>query len=126
MASVNTCILAGNLTRAPELRHLPKGTPVISACLAVKRRFKTGAGEQVEEVSFIEFRAFSKTAELIHQHFGKGENIMIQGRLLQERWAEKATGESRSKVVVVADSFQFLSPPKTPPEETTEAQPQPC
>ena len=37
MASFNTGILMGNLTREPELRYTPKGTPVAKLGLAVNR-----------------------------------------------------------------------------------------
>jgi single-strand DNA-binding protein len=109
VATVNSCIPAGNLTRDPELRHTPKGTAVIGAALAVNRSWKNEAGEKQEEVSFIDFRAFGKTAEIISQYFRKGGNILLQGRLQQERWQDKQSGENRSKVVLVAESFQFLN-----------------
>ena len=42
MAGFNKVILMGNLTRNPELRYTPSGTPVASFGLAVSRRFKQG------------------------------------------------------------------------------------
>ena len=40
MAGFNKVILVGNLTRNPELRYTPSGTPVASFGLATSRRFK--------------------------------------------------------------------------------------
>jgi len=109
MAVINRTLLAGNLTRDPEIRYTPKGTAVLSASLAVNRVWKDDSGEKREEVSFIEFVAFGRTAETIAQYFKKGGNIFIEGRLKQESWEDKQTGQKRSKVVVIADSFQFLN-----------------
>ena len=54
MASFNKVILAGNLTRDPELRYTPKGTAVAKIGLAVNRTWKTESGETKEEVSFMD------------------------------------------------------------------------
>ncbi len=48
MASFNRVILAGNLTRDPELRYMPKGTAVAKIGLAVNRSWKTVTGETRE------------------------------------------------------------------------------
>ncbi|MDN5940739.1 MAG: single-stranded DNA-binding protein, partial [Nitrospira sp.] len=42
MAGFNKVVLLGNLTRNPELRYTPNGTPVASLGLAVSRRYKQG------------------------------------------------------------------------------------
>jgi single-strand DNA-binding protein len=109
MAYLNTCILAGNLTRDPDLRYSPKGIAITSGAVAVNRSWKSESGGPREEVSFIEFRAFGRIAENICKFFKKGGNILFQGRLLQERWEDKQTSQPRSKVVLVAESFQFMN-----------------
>ena len=50
MNGFNKVILIGNLTRNPELRYTPSGTPVASFALAVKRRFQQG--EELKEARF--------------------------------------------------------------------------
>lgn len=57
MASFNRVILAGNLTRDPELRYTPKGTAVARIGLAVNRVYTTDTGEKKEEVTFIDVEA---------------------------------------------------------------------
>ena len=61
MAGFNKVILMGNLTRNPELRYTPSGTPVASFGLAVSRRFKQGE-ELKEEVCFVDIVVFGKQA----------------------------------------------------------------
>lgn len=104
----NKVELAGNLTRDPELRFTAKGTAIAKMALAVNRRWKNDAGEQQEEVTFVDVEAFGRTAEVIGQHFKKGRPIFVDGRLRLDQWEDKATGKQRSRLGVVLESFQFL------------------
>ena len=60
MASFNKVILAGNLTRDPELRYTPKGTAVCRFTLAVSRNWTGEDGQKKEEVSFIDVDAWGR------------------------------------------------------------------
>src|SRR5215213_9540931 len=76
VANFNKVILAGNLTRDPELRYTPKGTAVARIGLAINRSWRTETGEQKEEVTFVDVDAFGKQAETIGQYFKKGRPIL--------------------------------------------------
>ena len=108
MANFNKVILAGNLTRDPELRYTPKGTAVARIGLAINRSWRTETGEQKEEVTFVDVDAFGKQAETIGQYFKKGRPILMEGRLRYETWDDKQSGQKRSKLGVVLESFQFM------------------
>ena len=108
MASFNKVILAGNLTRDPELRYTPKGTAVARIGLACNRKWKSETGEMKEEVTFVDVDAFGKSAETIGQYLKKGRPILIEGRLRYDTWEDKQTKQKRSKLGVVLESFQFL------------------
>lgn len=103
----NKVILAGNLTRDPQLSHLPSNTAVAEFGIAVNRKWRDQQGQQKEEVAFIDCRAFGKTAETINQHFAKGKPIFVEGRLKFDSWEGKDGGK-RSKLYVVVDTFQFV------------------
>lgn len=107
MASYNHVTLVGNLTRDPELRYTPGGVAVCDLSLAVNRKWKSGSGEQKEEVGFFEIVAWGKTAEVAAQYLKKGRPVLIGGRLQQDRW-ETEDGQKRSKIKVVAEQIQFL------------------
>lgn len=102
MASYNRVSLMGNLTRDPEIRYTPQGTPVGQFGLAVNRK----RGES-EETTFVEIIVWSKQAEVCHQYLKKGRLVFIEGRLQQDRW-ETDGGEKRSRLVVVGERVQFL------------------
>ena len=108
MASFNKVILAGNLTRDPELRYTPKGTAVARLGIACNRKWKSETGELKEEVTFVDVDAFGKQAETIGQYLKKGRPILIEGRLKLDQWEDKQSGQKKSKLGVVLENFQFL------------------
>ncbi len=110
MASFNKVILMGNLTKDPEIRYTPSGTPVATFGLAVNRRYKQGE-ELKDEVCYIDIVVFGKQAEHCGQYLGKGHGVIVDGRLQQRRW-ETDDGQKRSKHEVVAQTINFL--PKRP------------
>jgi single-strand DNA-binding protein len=106
MASFNKVILMGNLTRDPELRYTPGGSPVCSFGLAVNRRYRQN-DEMKDEVCFVDITVWGKQAENCNEYLSKGSGIMLDGRLQQRSW-ETEDGQRRSKLEVVANSVQFL------------------
>ena len=108
MASFNRVIIAGNLTRDPELRYTPKGMAIASFGLAVNRKWKNEAGETKEEVTFVDVDAFGKQAETIGQYMKKGRPFLVEGRLKLDQWEDKNTHQKQSKLKVVLESFSFI------------------
>lgn len=108
MASFNRVILAGNLTRDPELRYTPKGTAVARLGLAVNRTWKDDTGQTKEEVTFVDIDAFGRQAEVIAQYMRKGRPLLIEGRLKLDSWEDKNTHQKQSKLKVVLESFTFI------------------
>jgi single-strand DNA-binding protein len=108
MPSFNRVTLLGNLTRDPQIKHLPSSTTVADFGLAMSRRYRTQAGEDREEVCFVDCSAFGKQAEVIAQYCKKGRPLFIEGRLKFDQWDDKTSGARRSKISVVVENFQFL------------------
>lgn len=104
---MNITILKGNLTRDPELRYTPKGTAIAQSAVAVNRKWTGEDGQPREEVTFVDFESWGRTAEVMAQYFRKGKPILIQGRLKLDQWDDKQTGQKRSKLKVVVDRFEF-------------------
>ena len=113
MASFNKVILAGNLTRDPELRYTPKGTAIAKIGLAVNRTWRNEAGETKEEVTFVDVDCFGRTAENVGQYMRKGSAMLVEGRLKLDTWDDKQSGQKRSKLGVVAETIQFLGSPRS-------------
>ncbi|HEY5444621.1 MAG TPA: single-stranded DNA-binding protein [Pyrinomonadaceae bacterium] len=106
MATLNEVRLIGNLTKDPESRAAGSHT-IVGFSIAVNRKSKGSDGQAKEEVSFFDCEAWNKTGELVMQYCKKGRQVLVCGRLQQDRW-ESQEGQKRSKVKVVADNIQFL------------------
>ena len=102
MVSFNRVVLAGNLTRDPELRFTSSGIPVCEFGLAVNR-----VRSKSEEVDFFDITAWRELGETIANYKKKGDPILVEGKLQYRTW-EAQDGSKRSKVDVVADNVQFL------------------
>ena len=102
MVSFNKVIVAGNLTRDPELRFTGSGIPVANFGLAVNR-----VKSKTEEVDFFDVSTWRDLAERITNHKKKGDPVLVEGRLQFRTW-EAQDGSKRSKVDIVADNVQYL------------------
>lgn len=105
---LNKVLLAGRLTRDPELSYLPSGTPVCKMGLAVSRFYRTQDGERKEETSFFNIKVWSKQAEFCGQYLKKGRPVLIEGSLRSNEWEDKTTGQKRSAIEVNAVRVQPL------------------
>lgn len=108
MPSLNKVILAGRLTRDPELRYTPGGAAVCRLGLAVSRFFKGRDGEKKEETLFVDVTAWEKTAEYCGQRLKQGRPVLIEGRLRSDAWEDKSTGQKRTKIDIQAERIQEL------------------
>jgi single-strand DNA-binding protein len=98
----NRVVLAGNLTRDPELRATQGGTQVAKFGMAISRKRK-----DQEETCFVDVTAWGKQAETIAQYMQKGRPILVEGRLEFSQW-QAQDGSKRSKLEVVCENFQFV------------------
>jgi len=119
----NKVILVGRLVREPETVMLPSGTQVANLVLAYNRNYKDQSGQWKEESHFFEIKVFGWLVEKVIPNLGKGDLVLIEGRLQQDKWLDKQSGEPRSKVRIVASEIKLLSRAGTrsigQPAETT-------
>jgi len=83
---MNKIILAGRLTKDPELRTTPNGVSVCSFTVAVNRRFRNADGEY--EADFINCVAWRQSAEYLCKYHTKGDMVGVVGSI-QTRNYEK-------------------------------------
>lgn len=109
MANLNRVLIIGTLTKDPDLRYTPKGTAIADLSLAINRVWNDD-GEKKEEVTYVEVTLWSSQAENANKFLKKGKSVFIEGRLKLDTWEDKNSGQRRSKLRVVGESMQFLSP----------------
>lgn len=108
MRGFSKAIVAGNITRDPEMRTTGSGSQVCSFAIAVNRSYKDSSGAQQDQVSYLDCVAWGKSAELISQYVHKGSAILVSGRLEQRSWEDKTSGQRRSRTEIVIEDFSFI------------------
>lgn len=112
----NYVLLAGRLTRDPELRTTTKGTPVCSFDIAVNRRYKDNtSGEWRDDTTYVPITAWGPMGERCREKLKKGSPVHVEGRLRGEEYTDK-TGQKRKVMRVVANRVQFLAMADKPGE----------
>lgn len=117
--SLNKVLLIGNLTRDPELRYTPQGTPVASFGIATNREWVDGAGQKQEETEFHNIVAWNKLGEICSQLLFKGRKVYVEGRLSTRSWTGQDNVERKSTEVVIEEMIAF-GPGKGMGEEMTD------
>jgi single-strand DNA-binding protein len=103
MSNYNHAVLMGHLTTDPEKRVTSAGKPVTNFTVAVNG-FRSVDGE--EEVLYMPCAVFGKTAETAGKSLGKGDPVLVDGRLVQVRWEQE--GQKRSRTELRVFRLRFL------------------
>lgn len=80
MASLNQCNFIGVLTRDPELKMTPSGTPICKFTLAVEETWKNASGDKQKKTHWINCVVMGKRAEVVEKFVRKGHNIFVQAQ----------------------------------------------
>lgn len=107
MVALNRVVIAGRLTRKPELRKTPIGTAVTDLLVAINREFINQNGARQQEVCFVDVVVWGKQAEYCSQFLECSSAVLIEGRLQLDVWYA-VNGEKRCKLRVAAERVQFL------------------
>lgn len=108
MPDLNVVIIAGRLTRDPELKYTGSGRAYCQVAIANSRKFKTREGEQREETVFTEGTVWDKLAEYVGGKLRKGRPVLIEGRLRQEEWEDRNSGEKKRATRIGIDRLTPL------------------
>jgi single-strand DNA-binding protein len=109
MSLLNKVMMIGNLTGDPVVRETGKGTVVASFSMALNHRAARKDGTAAaEETSFVDVVLWDRMAENASEYLRKGSSVLIEGRLQQNRWEDKETGQKRSKLRVVGERMGFM------------------
>lgn len=109
MSSINRVFITGNLSRDPELRTTASGSAVLSFGVAVVDYVENRqTGEWEDRPNWVDCTLFGSRAQAISGYLHKGSKVAIDGRLHWSQW--ERNGEKRSKLEVIINDIQFLSP----------------
>ena len=101
---MNKIILAGRLTRDPEIRYAQQSNTAIARyTLAVDRQVKREGEPQAD---FLRCVAFGRTAEFAEQYLRKGTKIAVTGRIQTGSYTN-SDGQRVYTTDVVIESQEF-------------------
>ena len=93
----NQVLLMGHLGRDAETKHTGSGHSITTFSIAVENGTK-----EKPRTAWIDVKAWNQCQAAL-DILTKGSLIAVTGRLDQETWEDKQTGQKRSKTLVVAD-----------------------
>lgn len=99
---MNNITLVGRAGRDPEVRYFESGTMVANFTLAVN------AYKKDEAPDWFNLTIWGKQAQVAGDYVKKGSQIAVSGRMTSEKWTDRATGEEKSKPVVVVERITLL------------------
>jgi len=106
--SVNRVVIQGNFVQDPDLKYMPNGKAVLEVTIASNRKWRDKNGEQKNEATFVDCKAYDKRAEVIAKYFGKGKPVIFEGRLQTDQWQDKESGKIRYALRLVVSDFHFV------------------
>lgn len=111
MGNINTVNISGNLTRDCTKKKAGE-TPLVEFSVAVNEFRK----DKEQYTSFFDCVLFGKRAQGLADYLLKGQKVAVSGRMRQDRW-QTQEGENRSKVVVIVQEIEILTPKKQDNEQ---------
>ncbi len=105
--NLNKAMLIGNLTRDPEARTTPAGTPVASFSIATNFVWTDANGERQEKTEFHNIVAWRKLADICARYLHKGSKVYLEGRLQTRSWDDQS-GNRRYMTEIIADNMIML------------------
>ncbi|MFA5248327.1 MAG: single-stranded DNA-binding protein [Patescibacteria group bacterium] len=105
---LNRATLIGNLTRDPEVRNTPSGTPVASFSIATNYAYTDQSGQKVQKADFHNIVAWKRLAEICGQYLKKGSKIYVDGRIQNRDWTSP-DGVRHYRTEIVMENMIMLS-----------------
>jgi len=100
------------MIRRSEMKYLPSGMGVLEFSVPIDKKWKDKtSGEMREKTSWMNLKAFGKTAENIEKFIPVGRGGIFFGDVETEEWEQD--GQKRSKTVINVQSFDFAPVSKT-------------
>ncbi|MEN9303300.1 MAG: hypothetical protein RL264_1729 [Bacteroidota bacterium] len=107
----NKVSLIGRLGAKPELVKFESGYTLARFSIAVNERYKDKNGEQKETTNWYNINAWGKGAEIASKILDKGNEIFLEGRLVNQNYETKA-GEKRYSTIVEMTDFMMVQRPE--------------
>ena len=85
----NKVQLIGNLGNVPEIKSLEGGKKLARLSLATNETYKNNKGEKQTETQWHTIIAWCKLADTVEKYFTKGQEILVEGKLVSRNYTDK-------------------------------------
>ena len=109
----NKVSLIGRLGAQPEITTFDTGRMLARFTIATNERFKDKQGNWQDNTQWHTINAWGKTAERVKKVLTKGQEIILEGKLVHQAYENKS-GEKRYGTIIEATEFLLLSPKPEP------------
>lgn len=111
MASVNKCIILGNLGADPKVHSFPDGSLKVALSVATTDIYTDRAGNRQEDTQWHRVRLAGKLAKTAAEFLKKGDSVYIEGSLGYRKWVGDDQVE-RMVCEIFADEMRMLGSPR--------------
>lgn len=85
----NSVLLIGNIGQDPDVKELTGGKKVAKFSIATSETYTNEKGEKTTETQWHTVVAWGKQAEFIEKHVKKGNEVAIEGKLINRSYTDK-------------------------------------
>lgn len=103
----NKVQLIGNLGNTPEIINLESGKKLAKISLATNETYKNNKGETIKDTQWHNCVAWGKTADIIEKYLQKGNEVAIEGKLVNKSYEDK-NGDKRYITEIVINELLML------------------
>lgn len=103
----NKVQLIGNLGNTPEVINLESGKKLAKFSIATNETYKNAKGEQIKDTQWHNVVAWGKTADIIEKYLEKGNEVAIEGKLVNRSYDDKE-GNKRYVTEIIANELLML------------------
>jgi len=108
LPDLNQVIIAGRLTRDPELKYTTGGQAYCKLGLANSRYYKDKNGQRQEVTTFADATVWGPHAEFVGKYMRKGLAVLVEARLQTDEWEDRQSGQKRSRLTLTANRVTSL------------------
>lgn len=105
----NKVSLIGRLGAQPEVKTFATGSTLASFDLATNENYKDKDGQWHDRTQWHKVNAWGKVAERVEKALKKGQEIIVEGKLVHQTYESKS-GEKRYSTIIEATEFLLLTP----------------
>jgi single-strand DNA-binding protein len=103
----NRVQLIGNLGMDPEVKSFDKDKKMARISIATNEVYYNAKGEKVQDTQWHNIVMWGKTAEIAEKYLKKGQEVAVEGKLVNRSWETKE-GEKRYATEVVVNELVML------------------